>query len=103
MNIYQGSNDPLLFEIDEEFNSVVKFSAILTQYGVIKKSWDLSTIETDINVLVLPLTEVETMSLSRGPAVLTVKVLTDEGRIVIMDNINLKVVETKNNTVLTEV
>lgn len=100
LSILQGSNDPLILEVDE-LTGVSTVSAGMYAYGICKKAWDQSEITINENHIILPLSERETLQLGRGIVTLDVKGLTEAGEVVFLDLVNYTVVERHNKTPLT--
>lgn len=66
LTIVQGGDVPIVLEFSEDMEDVSALSFVLYQYGKPKKSWSKDDVEIDGNYISLPLTEAETLSLSRG-------------------------------------
>lgn len=94
-NIIQGSNDPLVLEV-EGLDTITNLSACLYSYGERKKEWSLEDAMIQGKQLVLPLSETDTLKLSRGIVTLDIKVLNKAGTVVFMDLVRYKVVERPN-------
>lgn len=101
--IIQGSNDPLILEVDGELGAVKVLSAGLYSYGVSKKIWTYEDVTISNNIIVLPLSEADTLNLSRGPITLDIKGLTEAGEVIFMDLVDYRVIERNNKTILTPV
>lgn len=98
--IIQGSNDPLVLEIDGvvEFE---KISAVLCSKGNVIKEWSSDDAEIEGNYVILPLEENETLLFDKGNATLDIKGLDNKGKIVFMNLVEYIVVERFNKKRLT--
>lgn len=97
MDIIRGSNNPLAFAVSEDFIGLKKLQAQLYQYGELKKEWSLADVKYYDDILLLPLTESDTLALTRGKAELDIKGLTADDRVIFADIINYWVVSRENN------
>lgn len=85
MNIYQGSNSPIVLQFEEDISQILDFSAVLVpkyglrtdkDIGVIKK-WSAEDIEIyDNNTIILGLTQEETLAFPSITCNLEVKLST---------------------------
>lgn len=100
MDIIRGSNNPLAFAVSEDFIELKKLHAQLYQYGELKKEWSLTDVKYYDDILLLPLTESDTLALTRGKAELDIKGLTADDRVIFADIITYWVVSRDNNTIL---
>lgn len=98
--IIQGSNDPLVLDI-ENINEAEKISAVMASYGKVKKEWSRDDMRIQDDFLILPLSEEETLEFNRGVMDLDIKALDADGKVVFMDIVHYRVIDRVNRTRLT--
>lgn len=102
MNIIQGSNNPIVCRFRGASEKIVMISAMLIQYSTTVKEWTTEDVTVDGDLLILPLTESDTMNLGNGNITLDIKGLTDDNRILFADLVKIKVCKRENNKHMTD-
>ena len=99
--IIQGSNDPLLLAV-EDLDKLIDISAVLVQYDKIKKEWTKDNAIIQGGILILPLSQEDTLKLTRGMATLDIKAYNQDKHVVFMDLVEYKVITRLNTNTFTE-
>ena len=87
MAIFQGGNEAIFIEFEENIESVPHISCGLYVDGVEQKHWDENNTERDGSVLILPITQQESAAFTPGACKLLTKFFDDEGNTIFYNNL----------------
>lgn len=103
MKIIQGSNAPIVLEFDDSVLNVASMSiGIYSVSGTNVKQWgkDDCQISDDGKTVTCNLDQTDTASLDRGSYILSVKLMTEDGAIILYDEESIVVSMRKDKEVI---
>ena len=98
MQIYQASNESLVFNLSGGFENFTDFYAVLTLGSKKLKAWELVDVDVVDNKLILPLKQEETSNFTVGDATLSMKCFNSDNQVEFASEIDVEIVERKDKT-----
>ena len=102
MQIIQGSNDPIVLEVEDTLADYVSMSAVLNRGTRAYKKWSMEDMVIQGNTLILKLSESETIDIPEGVVTLDIKGKKKDGLISFMEEISYDVIPRQNKERLDE-
>lgn len=102
IEIIQGSNDPIIIEMDEDISDIEKISVGLYSSSTRVKQWDIDDIGIESTVMSCPLTQTETAALTGISYTLSVKMYDSNDKVLFFDEESVRIVPRKDKAIIFE-